>query len=635
VLVLALAACTSKSDGQNGNSQKGGILRVQTKTFRWSDALDPSGEYLGYAWGVFNNMLIRSLLGYRHVPGDAGNQTVPDLATDNGTISPDGLTWSFTLKKGVKYSPPINREVKASDITYSFERIAKPSVGAQYAFYYTDNIVGMKDFADGKATSISGITADDAAGTIAFKLTKPTGDFNFRLAMPAAAPIPPEVGHCFEQRGQYGRYIISNGPYMLSGIDKIDPTSCATLKSTPASGFDPSASGHLFIVRNPNYDAATDSKELRENLIDGYSLTANSNPDDIFNKIEAGEVDAEAAKEPPQILAKADTDLKGQIHSNSGDRTWYFSMNLDEPPFDDVHVRKALNFAIDRDALLRLAGGKITGAVAQHVFPPQMLGGRLPDYAPYPTNGDLTKAKQEMKLSKYDSNQDGVCDAKACKNVVAITEDAPPFSDYAAPVKEAGKGIGVDFTVRNVADSYTFAQEVKHRVVFFMGGGWGKDYPDIWTYAQPLFEGNAIAPGGANNNFSLTGLTKAQANKFGIPYVSGGVPSVDADIEACGKLQGDARLDCWANLDKKLTEEVVSWVPYRFANAVDTVSKAVTTYQFDQSVGEMAFAHLAIDPSKQTGNKNPISGGGTTPTAATSTAVVSTPPETSASGSPS
>src|SRR5947207_949316 len=122
---------------------------------------------------------------------------------------------------------------------------------AQYGFDYDGTVEGMNGAVHKKAQdiSISGIeTPDD--NTIVFHLQNPTGDFLYRLAMPAAAPMPPEVAGCFDKAGDYGRDIVSSGPYMFLGADKIDASSCSTIK--PMAGFDPTK--FLKMVRNPNYN---------------------------------------------------------------------------------------------------------------------------------------------------------------------------------------------------------------------------------------------------------------------------------------------------------------------------------------------------------------------------------------------
>ena len=166
------------------------------QSFGFTNNFDPTGEYLGNAWGLYVNLLMRSLIGYKHQPGAAGNELIGDLA--DAVPRPDGRrpTYTYKLRDGIKFGPPVNRAVTSKDVAYAMNRLANPKDGGQYAFYYTV-IKGWDAVANGKATTISGITTPDNK-TIVFNLTKPTGDFNLRMSMPATAPIPPEVGKCFD-----------------------------------------------------------------------------------------------------------------------------------------------------------------------------------------------------------------------------------------------------------------------------------------------------------------------------------------------------------------------------------------------------------------------------------------------------
>ena len=224
----------------------------------------------------------------------------------------------------------------------------------------------MAEFKAGEADTISGVTAVDDK-TVEFKLTQPTGDFLYRIAMPAAGPVPREVASCFTEANLYGRYLVSSGPYMIEGSDAQDATSCDTLQ--PLSGFDPDTS--LTLVRNPDYDPATDTTEARENLPDGFEFRINSNVDDIYNKIAAGEIEDAIASEPPEVLREysQDEELQPFLHVNAGDRTWYITMNFTQPPFDDIHVRKAANFVMDKEGLRRAWGGPLFGEIANHIVP--------------------------------------------------------------------------------------------------------------------------------------------------------------------------------------------------------------------------------------------------------------------------
>jgi peptide/nickel transport system substrate-binding protein len=91
-------------------AETGGVYRVDWEaSFNFTNGFDPTGEYLGEVWGIYSSLLIRTLVGYRHTAGAAGNELIPDLATDLGQASADGLTYTFTLKDGIKFGAPLSR----------------------------------------------------------------------------------------------------------------------------------------------------------------------------------------------------------------------------------------------------------------------------------------------------------------------------------------------------------------------------------------------------------------------------------------------------------------------------------------------------------------------------------------------
>jgi peptide/nickel transport system substrate-binding protein len=602
-LALVAAACGGGDDEGGGDdqqaaAQRGGVLRTAQSDFGFTNGFDPTGEYLGFAWGVLGAMS-RSLMGTKHVADAAGNELFPDLAADAPEISSDGLTYTFKLKPGIKWGPPVNRDITSKDVAYAFQRINAAPLVAQYGFYYFGVIKGM----DGKAKSadqtIEGIqTPDDQ--TIIFNLEKATGDFLYRVFMPATAPIPQEVAKCFTKAGDYGRYVISSGPYMIQGSDQLDISSCDSMK--PISGFDPTK--RLALVRNPNYDQATDN--LRSNYVDGIDLAINTNVDDIYNKVEAGQIDSSIYDPPPKpVLQRYLTDQakKPHLHANQGDRTWYIFMNMTTPPFDDINVRKAANLIMDKAALLQAWGGTTSGEIATHIMPPTLLNNKLgADYNPYATpdnRGDEAKAKEAMKQSKYDSNKDGVCDASQCKNLVMINRNTPPHTDSEPVVASSLAKIGIEVKPRELATSaaYTTIQTVKNNIPIGLNPSWGKDYADPYSFAV-LFDGRSIAATG-NTNYSLVGITADQARRFGIEFPSGTqIPNVDADIDTCQDIpntEADRRIDCFVGLDRKVMEEAVPWVPYLWEKKITITAPSVTKYEFDQFSGHISLTQVAVN----------------------------------------
>jgi peptide/nickel transport system substrate-binding protein len=577
----------------SGSPAKGGVYKIGwEQSFGFTNNFDPTGEYLGNAWGLYSNLMLRSLVGYKHLPGAAGNELIGDLATSVPTPTNGGLTYTYHLRKGVKWSPPVNREVTAQDVAYGMNRLADPKDGGQYSFYYTV-IQGWDAVASGKAKTVSGITTPDKY-TVVIHLTKQTGDFNRRMSMPATAPIPPEVGKCFEGKpGDYGRDVVSNGPYMLKGANQVK-LPCAALK--PMIGYDGANGTHIILVRNPNYDQTTDV--FRKNYVDQFQFLVNSNADDIFAKVQAGQYQDEVSSPAPKTIRLYATtpSLKPRMIPNVGDRTNYFTMNLTQPPFDDIHVRKAMNWITDKSELQKAWGGPIPGAIATHIVPPVLYNNGLAEYDPYATaneSGDVAKAAAEMKQSKYDPGKTGKCTASACKGVLMIA-DTRGVDTRMIPILQADAAkIGVTFKVRSINGAYTTIQTPSKNVPFSERPSWGKDYADPFTFFGELFDGRAIIKSG-NTNYSLVGLTAAKAHEVGATGTIGNVPSVDGLIDACSTKLAQERITCWENVDKHLMTQVVPWVPYLWPNNVFIIAPNVTHWNYDQFTDGPAYSAVAM-----------------------------------------
>lgn len=573
-----------------------GTLRHELIDMPFDRDLDPTSEYTSLGFALFSNLLLRPLMNYRHVSGDDGTEVLPDLAADMPVISPDGLTYEFTLRDDVRFGPPLDREVTSHDVAYAFERMATPSAGARYDFYFTSAIAGMRAFSAGATDSIEGIeTPDD--DTIVFRLRQPTGDFLKRLAMPAAAPLPEEIAACFSEPGEYGRYLVTTGPYMIEGSEDIGKV-CAALR--PARGFVPER--RLTLVRNPNYDPATDDPYIRSALFRRYEMTVRDDSDQIYRRIQAGKVDITSGMPGLEEIRRyaSRPRLRSHLHIESGDRIWYISMTLTQPPFDDVYVRRAVNHVLDKDFLVRTWGGDVFGNVATHILPNEMLGGALSSFDPYPSrnhSGNVIAARREMARSRYDADADGICDVSACRDIIHITRSAAPWPAMTGIIQSSFRKIGLELDTREKDDAYSVIQNLPNDAAITSAPGWVKDYPDPFSFIGFLFDGRNIRAT-ANTNYALVGLTDEHAADLGIPVPQRPVPSVDHDIDRCvAMLEEDVRRQCWADLDRKLMTEVVPWIPYLEANKVLITSDAISPYEYDQFSGEISFAHIGIDRS--------------------------------------
>jgi peptide/nickel transport system substrate-binding protein len=354
----------------------------------------------------------------------------------------------------------------------------------------------------------------------------------------------------------------------------------------------------MTLVRNPNYDQSTDA--YRKNYPDMFKFVINSNADDIFNKVQAGQYDDEQSSPSPKVLREylTSSTLKQRLLPNVGDRTWYLTMNLTQAPFDDIHVRKAMNYIIDKQALRLAWGGAVEGQIATHIVPPVLYNNGLAEYDPYATPneaGDLAKAEAEMKQSKYDPGKSGQCTASACKGVLMIG-DTRALDNRMIPIIQAdAKKIGITFTVRQINGAYTTIQTSSKNIPFSERPGWGKDYADASTFFAELFDGAAIIPQG-NTNYSLVGVTPAlnTSKKLGLTGNLKGIPSVDSNIATCQTKLGQDRITCWENLDKKLMTSVVPWIPYLWSNNVFIVGPNVTHWNYDQFSDGPAYSQVSV-----------------------------------------
>jgi peptide/nickel transport system substrate-binding protein len=614
VLVLA-GACTSDAELAGGNSgprfERGGTLRVAmpllpaeatTSTLAGRAPLDPQREYSVEAWALFRCCLLRTLFSYPGRPTeDGGSQLRPDLAAGMPEVSGDGLTWTVRLKEGLPYAPPFqDTEIVAQDFIRALERAGDKKAlpdGAGFELYYSA-IEGFDEFRAGDADSISGVEAPDDH-MLVVHLNEPAGDFAHRLAMAATAPIPDGAAEGHD--ADYGRFLVASGPYMLEGSEDVD-FSLPPDEQVPPSGLAPES---ITLVRNPSWDPATDP--LRPAYVDRIEITLGRSDDQgslrrMSREVDAGALDLLVNGGPwPQAPVRQvrsyqrDPELRDQVFVNSNDSVWYVSINTAVPPFDDLHVRKALNLVIDKAALRDLAGGPLAGRIAGHIVPDSLTSNLLLDYDPYVTlghRGDVAAARAEMARSDYDRNGDGRCDGPSCTGAIALAFDDEPWTDQAAVVRDSLDEIGIEVDLQLQDQETVFGKllDPTSKVALGIGIGWARDFINGSNFFIPLFDRASITGG---INISLLGATREQLREWGYDVRS--VPSIDDKINECLPLVGIEQVQCWAEADQILMEEVVPWVPYLSESYVRTVSDRVESYSFDQFTTSPALERIALD----------------------------------------
>lgn len=571
-LTAGLAACGgSRSDSgrtstEGAKVQRGGTLKIGMVDDPGLDMRDP-GYMAEHHWALLN----RTLYTYKLTPDDS--QPVPDLAEGQPEVSSDGLTYTVHLKSGIHYAPPYqDREIVARDVLNSLNELADPKVGTVNAGVFA-GIKGI-DPATGKRTAgsktVSGVTAPDDH-TLVFKLTGVKGDFIHKLAWPAMSPAPP---HAFDGHDKdYGRFLIASGPYMVDGSASLDPA-----HPKPLSGYVPDRS--LTLVRNPSWNRATDN--VRQANPDRIEFTFGDTDASIARKVTNNELDVMfVSQAPADIIRQYETDpnLKNRIHINPKVSVRISTINVAQAPFDDVHVRRALNYIAPRDDIRRADGGKATAEIAYHRIAPSLIGGRLADYQVYATKSPdeaLQKAMDEMRQSKYDPGKTGKCTDPACKSIRTVPDDADrPETNL---IRQAAAKIGLTLKVETYSDDTAFSKcnDPKEHVALCTGLSFGASVPDARSAASDIITANV----GPNSccNVGLIGVGKAQLQKWG--YDAEPTKSFDAEYERCNAIVDNRRQGCFAEIDKEASDLATS-LPLLFPNQREIISDRVTNYTYD------------------------------------------------------
>jgi peptide/nickel transport system substrate-binding protein len=570
-------------------SAKGGVYRTATSGLELTDNLDPTGEdNVALAFELYS-ALQTTLVGYNGAAGTPGLTLQPELATSIPKPTDHGLTYTFHLHSNLKFGPPLDRTITSHDVAYAFQRINDKAMVPQYGYYYVGVIKGMTGTAKSANTPISGISTPNKT-TIVFHLTHPQGDFLQELAQPATAPIPAEVAKCFTTAGTYGRDLISSGPYMIQGSPEVNASSCKTIK--PISGFNPTTG--ITLVRNPDYvREAGDPPDY----LDGFQVTVDSNVSDIFDKVQRGELDGSVFDSPPATVLATNVG-KPSLHSNPIYQSESITMNLTVPPFTNVHVRKAVEWVLNKAAIQKVLGGPDVASIATHINPAGYPGSLPASYNPYATpgnGGSLAKAKAQMRLSPFDPKHDGKCDVSVCHNIVFINLPSYEAIDPIVQTDLAEIGIDIEPRVLTASAAFLAIQNVKAQVPMSALGGGGADYTGANSFAAPNFASSAITGPSSCCDYSDVSMTKQQAKSIGVPYPKGGIPSVDSIVDKCNVELGSEQDACFEKLDSTMMTKVAAWAPYLWARYVVITAPTVTHYVQDPATGLISIRQIQVN----------------------------------------
>src|SRR3954454_7160197 len=348
-VVAAAAGLTACGSGSGG--KRGGTLTVMNAGGFVS--ADPGAAYYQFDYMV-DYATQRTLYSYKD--DQTGEPPTPDLASGPYTVSKDNKTVTIHLKRGIKFSPPVNREVTSADFKYAIERAFSENVANGYASVYFP-FVGAPAAPPKGVKPISGVQTPDKY-TLVLKFSKPAALLGAEaLVLPISAPVPKDYAAKFDKENPstYGQHQVATGPYMIQNDSK-----------GKAIGWTPNK--QVKLVRNPNWDKSSDP--IRVAYVDVVMVREGNDPAVATKKIEAGKGMVNGDFSPPaSTLKRLTTTFKDQAESVSLGSWRFVALNTTKKPFDDIDVRKAVIAGMDKTALRQARGGPVTGSIATHFIP--------------------------------------------------------------------------------------------------------------------------------------------------------------------------------------------------------------------------------------------------------------------------
>jgi peptide/nickel transport system substrate-binding protein len=497
------------------------------------DSMDPNRWYFAVTWGLANAMCT-TLVRYADKSGASGTQLVPGTA-GMPAISKNGLTYTFTLRQGARFSD--GKAITGQDIKYTFMRLMAPAINTGTGQYFT-NVIGAPAYLAGKSKTLPGITA--TTSSVTFHLSAPDGAFLYKTALPTTCPVPAGTPMKPIENGSLEQNYAS-GPFKLQSY---------------------APSRQLVLAFNKNYDQALGER----GHVAKISFTIGIQASQAALQIQAGQLDFQTSNLATADIIRISHDaaLRSQVHESPRPETTYLFLNNQVAPFNNVDVRKAVNYAINRTAILAQWGGPLVGTVSSQIMVPGAFG--YAHYSDYPATPDLAMAKKLMAAS-------GV------KTPVTLDlrtqDDTPGFMNMAQVIQANLKPIGINVKVVGTPNSVNGSYIINYKARVPMGiEPWSLDFPD----AEALIN-TGMDP--------ATPDAPANITRFGDASY---IPAFNQAAAA----QGSARASAYETLDKNLMTKVAPYAPIFNARWYDLVSTRVGGYVYSVAMDAINYNTLYI-----------------------------------------
>ena len=530
VIVLAAVTVVGASSARTAD-HKGGTLKLISNAA--GGTLDPQVNYTLQYWQLYQ-ATYDGLLAFQKAGGSAAFNVVPDLASGY-QITNGGKTWVFKLRKGIKFSN--GKPVTVNDVVGSFQRIFKvksPTAGGFYA-----GIVGATACLKTPATCTlkGGISGNAKANTVTINLTAPDAEFKFKLAVPHASILP------------------ASSPPNDAGTKPIPGTGAYYF-----AAYDPNK--ELVMKRNPyfhQWSTAAQPNGYPDEITQSFGLTAEAEVTAVQN----GQADWMYDFPPADRLNELGTKYASQTHLTPLTAFWYAPMNVNIPPFNNLKARQAVNYAIDRNALIKIFGGPKLATPSCQVLPPGFPGNK--PYCPYTKNPGTTWSAPDVAKAKQLVNESGEKGAKVTV-ISANDEVQKAVGVYLANVLNQ---IGFKATAKAISGNiaFTYPQNTKNHVQINVQQ-WYQDYPAASDFLHILFGCESFHPG-SDSSINMAGF----CNK-----------PIEAQMHKALKLEVTSFPKAnvlWSKIDREVTDQAPMATMFT-PKHLDFVSKRVGNFVFSK-----------------------------------------------------
>jgi peptide/nickel transport system substrate-binding protein len=546
----------------NPSSTKGGTLNIGVAGD--VDYMDPARTYYAFSWDI-HQLINRTMLTFPDGIGQQALQPTGDIATGPATPTNGDKTWSYTLKKGIKFQD--GTTVTSQDIKYAIERTFATSVINGGPTYFATFLCPGGENSSGACTSYQGpykgkssvqglsTISTPSANKIVFHLNQPFAEWNYVMTLFGTSPVEIKVDQNPKTGGaNYNNHVQATGPYEVASYV---------------------ANKHIDMVRNPAYNPSTDG--TRPALPNKINITTSFDSPTLDNSIESNATDLDIGGTGVQPATQAKILKTPSLMARSLDPitgfTRYVSILSESPPFNNINCRKAIEWALNKKEQQDARGGTYGGAIATTLGPPTLAGWKYFNEYPGTQNGpQISQAKSALKACGKPNG---------FKTTIVVTNQGkgPQQAQF---LQQDLKAIGITANIKQFDPATYYSSvvgvpaNIKKDGYGLAFAGWGPDWPAPYGFFENIVDPRKILPQGNSN------------------YGACSDPKITSLInQALKQTSPSAEYPYWQQVDQTVLKDACV-VPFTYDKALDLFSSRLKNVYIEPQFGIVDLRTLGV-----------------------------------------